>query len=183
MHFVRHLEVILYMLIYAEILLLTSQPGKRLLLFTSVLLQFSKCSICIVLFMDAQVTAKEIPRERYTSSGSRLKQPTNKRKNDGIDFWKRKYIVPTNSTCVCSLHFSSDAYILSHSRTFLQSINVSGKRKLILKSDAVPTENKSLDTIKEEERASESKRRQTGSLSRKKSEHDYEIPLDIYAIS
>ena len=132
--------------------------------------------------MDAQVTAKEIPKERYTSLGS-LKQPTNKRKNDGIDFWKRKYIVPTNSTCVCSLQFSSDAYILSHSRAFLQSINVSGKRKLILKSDAVPTENKSLDTIKEEEHASESKRRQTGTLSREKGEHDYEIPLDIYAIS
>ena len=130
--------------------------------------------------MDAQVTAKEIPKERYTSLGS-LKQPTNKRKND--DFWKRKYFVPTNSTCVCSLHFSSDAYILSHSPAFLQSINFSGKRKLILKSDAVPTENKSLDTIKEEERASESKRRQTGSLSRKKSEHDYEIPFDIYAMS
>lgn len=69
---------------------------------------------------------------------------------------------------VCSLHFSSDAYILSHSPAFLQSINFSGKRKLILKSDAVPTENKSLDTIKEEEHASESKRRQTGTLSRKK---------------
>ena len=94
---------------------------------------------------------------------------TNKQeKKRWIDFCKRKYFVPTNSTCVCSLHFSSDAYILSHSPAFLQSINFSGKRKLILKSDAVPTENKSLDTIKEEEHASESKRRQTGTLSKKK---------------
>lgn len=154
----------LYMLIYAEILLLTSHPGKRLLLFTSVLLQFSKCSICIVLSMDAQVTAKKIPKERYTSSGS-LKQPTKKR--------KKRRDIEAKIFCslqfhVCSLHFSSDAYILSHSPAFLQSINFSGKRKLILKSDAVPTENKSLDTIKEEEHASESKRRQTGTLSRKK---------------
>ena len=53
---------------------------------------------------------------------------TNKQeKKRWIDFCKRKYFVPTNSTCVCSLHFSSDAYILSHSPAFLQSINVSGK--------------------------------------------------------
>lgn len=96
------------------------------------------------------------------------KSEEKKRRGMWIDFCKRKNFVPTMSTRVCSLHFSSDAYVLSHSPEFLQSINFPGKRKLMLKPDAVPTQNKALDKIKEKEHASESKRRQTGALSRRK---------------
>lgn len=91
-----------------------------------------------------------------------------KRRAVWIDFCKRKNFVPTKCTRMCSLHFSSDAYVPSHSPEFLKSLNFFGKRKVLLQPDAVPTQNKVFDTIKEKESATESKRRQTGTLSRKK---------------
>ena len=90
-----------------------------------------------------------------------------KRCNIWIEFCKRKSFVPSKCTCLCSLHFSPDAYIHSHSPYFLESINFSGKRKLKLKPDAVPTINKALDAAKSD-KPSEAKKRQTGILSRKK---------------
>lgn len=63
-----------------------------------------------------------------------------------IEFCKRKGFAPTKSTCICSLHFKSDAYIPSHSPEFLKSIGFTEKIKCVLKNDAVPTENKPLQT-------------------------------------
>ena len=97
-----------------------------------------------------------------------------KRRGQWIDFCKRKNFVPTKSTRMCSLHFSNDAYVLSHSPEFLKSITFPGRRKLLLKADAIPTQNKPLEKIKEKESGSESKRRQTGALSRRKVTHNTE---------
>ena len=102
-----------------------------------------KSSTCIVLLMAVQVTAK-INQNRIYISLSFLKPPLKKRRGQWIDFCKRKNFVPTKSTRMCSLHFSSDAYVLSHSPEFLKSINFSGRRKLLLKADAIPTQNKPL---------------------------------------
>lgn len=86
-----------------------------------------------------------------------------KRYNTWIDFCKRKSFIPSKCTCLCSLHFSSDAYILSHSPYFLDSLNFSGKRKLMLKPDAVPSINEALNAVNRE-----AKKRAPGILSRRK---------------
>ena len=91
-----------------------------------------------------------------------------KRRDIWIEFCKRKNFVPSKCTCLCSSHFSPDAYIPSHSPYFLESIKFSGKRKIILKPDAIPTINKALDAAKLD-KPSETKRRKTGILSRRKS--------------
>jgi hypothetical protein len=91
-----------------------------------------------------------------------------KRRAIWVEFCKRKNFVPTKCTRMCSLHFSSDAYVPSHSPDFLKSTNFFGRRKVMLKPDAIPTQNKVFDTIKEKESVSELKRRQTGTLSQKK---------------
>ena len=82
-----------------------------------------------------------------------------------VEFCKRKSFVPSNCTRLCSMHFSHDAYIPSHSPYFLESLNFSAKRKVILKSDAIPTINKALDAGKS---VTETKRTTVGILSRKK---------------
>ena len=96
-------------------------------------------------------------------------KPVSKEEQKRCHFWieicKQKSFVPSKCTCLCSLHFSQDAYIPSHSPYFLESINFSGKRKLILKPDAVPTINRAFVAA---DKPSESKKRQTGILSRKK---------------
>ena len=90
-----------------------------------------------------------------------------KRRDIWIEFCKRKSFVPTKCTCLCSLHFSQDAYIPSHSPYFLESINFPGKHKLLLKPNAVPNINKALDEAKSV-KPLETKKRCTGILSRKK---------------
>lgn len=86
-----------------------------------------------------------------------------KRYNVWIEFCKRKNFVPSKCSCVCSLHFSNDAYVPSHSPDFLKSINFSGKRKRILKPDAIPTINEALHSF-----APKPKTRPTNILSRRK---------------
>ena len=90
-----------------------------------------------------------------------------KRRKNWIEFCRRKNFEPTKCTCLCSLHFTSDAYLPSHSPDFLKSINFSGKRKLIFKPDAVPTINKPIG-ITTNDYAPETKKRSTGILARKK---------------
>ena len=82
-----------------------------------------------------------------------------------IDFCRRKNFVPSKYTGLCSKHFRNDSYILSHSPEFLSSLNFVGKPKLLLKPDAVPTVNAALD---KKGHASEPKKRQRGTLSRKR---------------
>ncbi|XP_028418447.1 uncharacterized protein LOC114543796 [Dendronephthya gigantea] len=91
-----------------------------------------------------------------------------RRRNIWIDFCKRKNFRPSKCTCMCSLHFATDSYVPSHSPDFLKSINFFGKRKLILKPDAVPTIRKALDSDTNKEEASAKKKRSTGILSRRK---------------
>ena len=88
----------------------------------------------------------------------------NKRRKKWIEFCKRKKFQPTKASYICSLHFSSDAYPLSHSPAFLEAIGFSEKYKVLLKADAIPTEKNPLD----KEIGSESKKRATGILARKK---------------
>ena len=90
-----------------------------------------------------------------------------KRRASWIEFCKRKNFVPTKSTRMCSLHFSSNAYVPSHSPEFLKSLNFSERRRVRLQPNAIPTQNKVFDTNKDEN-SSNSKKRQTGTLSRKK---------------
>lgn len=91
-----------------------------------------------------------------------------KRRAVWIEFCKRKNFEPTKCTRMCSLHFSTDAYEPSHSPEFLKSINFLEKRKLLLKPDAIPTQNKVLDVIRAKGSASQSKRKQTRAFSRRK---------------
>ena len=110
---------------------------------------------------------KNTEKKIHFSFPKPISKEEQKRCNIWIEFCKRKSFVPSKCTCLCSLHFSQDAYIPSHSPYFLESINFSGKRKLILKPDAVPTINKALDVAKSH-KPSEAKKRQTGILSRRK---------------
>ena len=93
-----------------------------------------------------------------------------KRRNVWINFCKRKNFTPTRSTRICSLHFSSDAFDPSSSPEFLKSINFTGTRRVKLKDDAVPTENKPLQDVENEGRITA--KRATGTLSRRKVGHD-----------
>ena len=90
-----------------------------------------------------------------------------KRYNIWVDFCKRKNFGPSKCTCLCSLHFCHEAYIPSHSPSFFESINFSGKRKAMLKPDAVPSINKALDSEKSCQHL-ETKKRNAGILSRRK---------------
>ena len=96
-----------------------------------------------------------------------INEEEQKRRNIWIEFCKRKSFVPPKCTCLCSLNFSQYAYIPSCSPCFFESINLYGKRKLILKPNAVPTINKTLDAAKSD-KPSETKKTQTGILSRRK---------------
>lgn len=49
-------------------------------------------------------------------------------------------------------HFQSDAFMPSSSPEFLSSIQSSGKRKVFLKSDAIPTKNKVVSSVTEQSR-------------------------------
>ncbi|XP_046864078.1 uncharacterized protein LOC124458001 [Xenia sp. Carnegie-2017] len=89
-----------------------------------------------------------------------------KREKIWIEFCKRKGYKPTKNSTTCSLHFENDAYIPSCSPSFLNSINFSGKKKAMLKGDAIPTLNKST-TASEAEKLT-AKSRCTGSHSRRK---------------
>ena len=93
-----------------------------------------------------------------------------KRRNVWINFCKRKHFTPTRSTRICLLHFSSDAFDPSSSPEFLKSINFTGTRRVKLKDDAVPTENKPLQDVENEGRITA--KRATGTLSRRKVGHD-----------
>ncbi len=90
-----------------------------------------------------------------------------KRRASWIEFCKRKNFVPTKSTRMCSLHVSSDACVPSHSPEFLKSHNFSERRRVRLQPNAIQLQNKVFDTNKDEN-SSNSKKRQTGTLSRKK---------------
>ena len=59
-----------------------------------------------------------------------------------------KGLVPSEYSGSCSLHFSEDAYVTSHSPQFLSTINFQERQKIHLKLDAVPTKNKPLDMVK-----------------------------------
>ncbi|CAB3982116.1 Hypothetical predicted protein [Paramuricea clavata] len=69
---------------------------------------------------------------------------------------------------ICSLYFRNDSYILANSPEFLKSIEFSGKRRLKLKDDAVPTEHKPLDGTSEEQNV----KRSVGTLSRRREVED-----------
>ena len=105
---------------------------------------------------------KKIHFFAFPKEGSKDEQS---RRRIWIDFCRRKNFVPSKYTGLCSKHFRNDSYILSHSPEFLSSLNFVGKRKLLLKPDAVPTVNTALD---KKGHASEPKKRQRGTLSRKK---------------
>ena len=93
-----------------------------------------------------------------------IKGPVEKKCRDvWIEFCKRRGFMTTKCTCICSLQ----AYVLSHLPEFLKSIKFPGKRKLKLKDDAVPTENKPLQ-VAAKEGPNTSKRRSTGALSRRR---------------
>ena len=138
----------------------TSQPGLKVIARNANILP-AILSRCTVPFTGAQAIAKRILKRRSVS------KEVQKRCDIWIEFCKRKSFVPSKCMCLCSLNFSQDAYIPSHSPYFLESINFSGKRKLILKPDAVLTINKALDVAKSH-KPSEAKKRQTGILSRRK---------------
>ncbi len=93
-----------------------------------------------------------------------------KRRNVWINFCKRKNFTPTKSTRICSLHFSSDAYVPSNSPEFLKSIDFTDTRRIKLKNNAVPTENKPLQDAENEGRITA--KRSTGTLSRRRVGHD-----------
>ena len=84
-----------------------------------------------------------------------------------IEFCRRKKFEPTKCTCLCSLHFTSDTYLPSHSPDFLKSIFFSGKRKLTIKPDPVPMISKPIGNTTNDY-ALETKKRSTGILARKK---------------
>ena len=84
-----------------------------------------------------------------------------KRSKIWVDFCKRKSFVPSKYSGLCSLHFSEDAYVTSHSPQFLSTLNFQEKRKLHLKPDAVPTKNKPLGDCRQT-------KRHTGVLARRK---------------
>lgn len=93
------------------------------------------------------------------------KGPEEKKRRDiWINFCKRKRFVPSKATRICSLHFTPDAYVPASSPEFLKSIGFSEKRRLILKDDAVPTENRPLQTTDE----GKITKRSTGALSRRR---------------
>ena len=93
------------------------------------------------------------------------KGPDEKKRRDvWINFCKRKSFYPTKCTRICSLHFSSDAYVLANSPEFLKSIEFTGKRRYLLKDDAVPTENKPLPATHE----GQNPKRSAGTLSRRR---------------
>ena len=82
------------------------------------------------------------------------------------EFCKRKGFRPSKNACICSRHFDSNSYFLSHSPDFLKSINFIGKRKVKLKDDALPTLNMPLNGTREQ--SDTIKIRARGALSRLK---------------
>ena len=89
-----------------------------------------------------------------------------KRRKIWIEFCKRKGFIPTKNTRICSRHFESDAFTPSSSPEFFSLIQYSGKRKVFLKDDAVPTKNKVACVTGEQSRAVKNQR--SGALARKK---------------
>ena len=85
---------------------------------------------------------KENTPLRFFSFPSDKSKQEKRRRNAWINFCKRKSFEPTPATRICSRHFSDDAFIPSHSPTFLSAIGYTGKVKCLLKDDAIPTENK-----------------------------------------
>lgn len=86
----------------------------------------------------------------------------NKRRKTWVEFCKRKGFVPTKNSTICSKHFEADAYVPSCSLQLLNSIKFPGKRKAILKHDALPTINKPEESVRVV------KTRPVGALARKK---------------
>ena len=82
------------------------------------------------------------------------KGPDEKKRRDAwINFCKGK------SFC---LTFSSDTYVIANSPEFLKSIEFTGRRRYLLKDDAVPTENKPLPATHERQNP----KRSAGTFSR-----------------
>lgn len=108
---------------------------------------------------DAKLHFFEFPK---ASKGPEEK----KRRDVWINFCKRKNFIPSRSTRICSLHFNSDAYIHSNSPEFLSSIGFTDTRRVKLKNNAVPTENKPLQDTENEGRTTA--KRSAGSLSRRR---------------
>ena len=82
------------------------------------------------------------------------------------EFCKRKGFRPSKNACICSLHFDSNSYLPLQSPDFLRSINFTGKRKVKLKDDALPTLNTPLNGTREQ--TDTIKIRALGALSRLK---------------
>ena len=121
--------------------------------------------------MVAIAVVKEIRRRKYIffSFPKTTNKEEEKRNKIWVNFYKRKGFVPPKYTGLCSLHFSEDAYVTSHSAQFLSSLNFQEKQKLFLKPDAVPTKNKPLNIVKDtSDECKQEKRRDTGALARRK---------------
>ena len=154
------------MLIYANSQIVTSHPGKHCRA-NSKILQTNETST-----MYCSVYGCTSDSQRSQQKLNFFEFPKdNKRRKKWIEFCKRKKFEPTKASYICSLHFSSDAYPLSHSPAFLEAIGFSKKYKVLLKADAIPTEKQPLD----KEIGSEPKKRATGILARKK------VSCNIYA--
>ena len=104
----------------------------------------------------------------FFSSPKITSKAEEKRNKIWVDFCKRKGFVPSKYSGLCSLHFSEDAYVTSHSPQFLSTINFQERRKIHLKPDAVPTKNKLLDMVKGTHGDCRQAKRHTGVLARRK---------------
>ena len=146
---------------------MTSQPGLKVIARNANFPAIVYAMYCPVYGCTSDSKKNTEKKLRFFSFPKPNSKDEQKRRDIWIEFCKRKSFVPTKCTCLCSLHFSQDAYIPSHSPYFLESINFPGKHKLLLKPNAVPTINKALDEAKSV-KPLETKKRRTGILSRRK---------------
>jgi hypothetical protein len=165
------------MLIYAIVLLWHSKQGRRASACSSNLV-LDNASIIIEYNIIYYIYGCHSDSQRHTDKKIHFFEfpkdskgtAEEKRRNLWIDFCKRKKFAPTRTTRICSLHSSSDAFEPSSSPEFLQSLNFTCTRRLNLKDDAVPTENKPLLDAKNEGQVAG--KQAIGSWSRRRVGHE-----------
>ena len=118
--------------------------------------------------MAAIIIAKIILKRKYNFLHflRKVVKTNNRDGESGSTFVEEKTSYHQNiPVCARSIFVTTHTFFHMHSPEFLSSLNFVGKRKLLLKPDAVPTVNAALD---KKGHASEPKKRQRGTLSKKK---------------
>ena len=120
-------------------------------------------------FQGCNSSCKKIPRKIRFFSLPKITNKANEKNKIWVNFCKRKGFVPFKYSGMCSLHFSEDAYVTSHSPHFLSTLNFQKKQqKLHVKPEAEPTKNKPLDMFKDAHSDCRQAKRHIGALARGK---------------